>query len=102
RSRDVPPCDDLAGAWPKVLERGLRAALAEAEGWPLRRESEPVAALLSVSSHPETVAARHSGFVSQFTEDHRHRSEGSRHSFRGRRLGESHIGRVGTRLGMLV
>src|SRR5918996_4628010 len=57
RRGDVSSGDHIAGARAEALERGLRAALAAAEGWPLRREPEPATALLPVSGDPEAVAA---------------------------------------------
>src|ERR1700681_1321407 len=56
RRRHLPSRDDVAPARAKTLERGLCAALAPAEGRPLRREPEPPAALLSVPGDPQAVA----------------------------------------------
>ena len=56
--RHVPPGDDAARARPEALERRLRAALAPAQGRPLRREPQPPAALLPVPGDPEAVARR--------------------------------------------
>src|SRR5476651_2786069 len=44
----LPHGHDLARAGTQALERSLCAALAPAEGWPLRRESQPDAALLPI------------------------------------------------------
>src|SRR5690606_21892189 len=49
----IPPGHYLARAGSAPVERGLCAALAPAEGRPLRREPQPAAALLSVSGDPE-------------------------------------------------
>ena len=54
--RDLPARDR-----PRAVERGLRAALAPAEGRPLRREPEPPAALLPVPGGAEALARRHPG-----------------------------------------
>ena len=59
--RHVPPGHHLARARPQALERGLRAALAPAQGRPLRREPQPAAALLPVPGDHEAVAGGHSG-----------------------------------------
>ena len=55
------PATFLRALGPRALERRLRAALAPAEGRPLRREPEPAAALLPVPGDPEADAARHPG-----------------------------------------
>ena len=55
--RHLSPGDDLARARAEAVERRLCAAVAPAEGRPLRREPEPPAALLSVPGDPEAVAA---------------------------------------------
>jgi glycyl-tRNA synthetase alpha chain len=49
----------LARAGAGAVARGLRAAVAPPEGWPLRRESQPHAALLPVSGRVETLAGEH-------------------------------------------
>ena len=54
--RHLPSGHHLARARPQALERGLRAALAPAQGRPLRREPEPAAALLPVPGDHEAVA----------------------------------------------
>src|SRR5205807_54015 len=53
----------VARARAEALERGLRAAIAAAEGWPLWREPEPAAALLPVPGDPQAVAAGPAGSV---------------------------------------
>src|SRR4051794_26041255 len=82
------PCHDLAFAWPAAVARGLCATVASAEGWALRRESEPAAALLPVPGDPEAGPFECSGDVSRKRARHRPRSHAARHPFRGRRLGE--------------
>src|SRR6185437_9256320 len=47
---------NAARAGAEAVESRLCAAFAEAEGRPLRRESEPLAALLPVSGDPQTLA----------------------------------------------
>ena len=61
--RHLPSRDDAARARAEALERGLCAALAAAEGRPLRRKPQPAAALLPVSGDHEAVAAEPSGPV---------------------------------------
>src|SRR5580698_732177 len=63
RRRHLSSRHDVARARPEAVGCGLCAAVAAAQGWPLRREPEPVAALLPVPGHPETVAARFAGAV---------------------------------------
>src|SRR5260370_36035971 len=65
--------DHAARAWPKTLEGRLRAAVAAAEGWPLWRKSQPVAALLPVSGDHQAIAAEPSGVVSEVACRDRHR-----------------------------
>src|SRR5439155_8203701 len=48
RRRHLPSGDHAARARAEALERGLRSAIAPAEGRPLRREPEPAAALLPI------------------------------------------------------
>ena len=96
------PATTLRALGPKPLERRLCAALAPAEGRPLRREPEPAAALLPVPGDPEAVAARPPGALSQVARRHRHRSEAPRHPLRRGRLGKPDARRLGARLGMLV
>ena len=67
------PGDHAARARAEALERGLCAALAPAEGRPLRRESQPAAALLPVPGDHEAVAAEPSGAVSEVARRDRHR-----------------------------
>src|ERR1700704_5093776 len=71
--RHLSPGDDLARARAKAMERGLCAALAPAEGWPLRRKSQPAAALLPVPGDHEAVAAEPSGSLSEVAGRDRHR-----------------------------
>ena len=59
------PATTLARARPQALERGLRAALAPAQGRPLRREPQPAAALLPVPGDHEAVAGRLPGPLSR-------------------------------------
>ena len=67
------PATTLARARPQALERGLRAALAPAQGRPLRREPQPAAALLPVPGDHEAVAGRHPGPLPGEPRPHRHR-----------------------------
>src|SRR5206468_12617790 len=53
RRRHLSPRHHTARAGSEALERGLCATLAAAKGWPLRRESQPAAALLPVPGDPE-------------------------------------------------
>ena len=62
--RHLPSGDHAARARAEALERRLRAAVAPAEGRPLRREPEPAAALLPVPGDPEAVAAGPAGPLS--------------------------------------
>src|SRR5581483_4130755 len=61
--RHLPSGDYAARAGPQAVECRLCAAVAPAQGWPLRREPEPDAALLPVPGHPQAVAAEPSGTV---------------------------------------
>ena len=96
------PATTLARARAKALERGLCAALAPAQGRPLRRESEPDAALLPVPGDHEAVAAEPSGAVPEVARRDRHRFRRARHPLRRGRLGEPDAGRLGPRVGVLV
>src|SRR5450755_3766720 len=49
--------NDLARAGAKAVEGRLCAALAPAQGWPLRRKPQSAAALLSIPGNNKTVAA---------------------------------------------
>ena len=102
RRRHLPPGDHAAGARAEALERRLRAAVAAAEGRPLRREPEPAAALLPVPGDPEAVAARPAGALSEVARRHRRRPQAARHPLRRGRLGEPDARRLGARLGVLV
>ena len=73
RRRHLSPRDHAARARSEALERGLCAAIAAAEGWPLWRKSQPAAALLPVSGDPEAVAAGPAGSLSQVAGSDRHR-----------------------------
>src|SRR5690606_11979366 len=77
-------------------------ALTAAQGRPLRRESEPAAALLSVSGHPEALARRPAGSLSAVARGDRDRPRAARHPLRRGRLGEPDARCLGTGLGMLV
>ena len=61
RRRHLPSGDHAARARAEAVERRLCAALAPAEGRPLRREPEPAAALLPVPGDPEAEPARPAG-----------------------------------------
>ena len=50
------PATTLRALGPEAVERGLRAAVAAAQGRPLWRKPEPAAALLPVPGDPEAVA----------------------------------------------
>ena len=86
--RHLPPGHHLARARPQALERGLRAALAPAQGRPLRREPQPAAALLPVPGDHEAVAGGLPGPLPGEPGAHRHRPDGARHPLRRGRLGE--------------
>ena len=102
RRRHLSSGDDAARARPEAVECRLCAALAPAQGRPLRREPQPAAALLSVPGDPQTVAGRSAGALSEIALRHRHRSEAARHPLRRGRLGKPDARRLGARLGMLV
>src|SRR5882672_917712 len=59
--RHLSSGDDVARARAEAVECGLCAALAKAQGWPLRRKSQSAAALLPVPGDHEAVAAEPSG-----------------------------------------
>ena len=59
------PATTLRALGPQALEGRLCAALAPAEGRPLRREPQPAAALLPVPGDPEAVAAGPAGALSR-------------------------------------
>ena len=59
------PATTLRSLGPEALERRLCAALAPAEGRPLRREPQPAAALLPVPGDPEAVAGQPAGPLSR-------------------------------------
>ena len=86
--RHLPPGHHLARARPQALERGLRAALAPAQGRALRREPQPAAALLPVPGDHEAVAGGLPGPLPGEPGAHRHRPDGARHPLRRGRLGE--------------
>ena len=50
------PATTLRSLGPEALESRLRSAVTPAQGWPLRREPQSAAALLSVSGDPEAFA----------------------------------------------
>ena len=58
RRRHLPPGHHAALARPRALVRRLRPALAPPDRRPLRRQPEPLAALLPVPGHHQTLAAR--------------------------------------------
>ena len=63
----------------KSLEGSLCPAITPAQGWPLWRKPQPLAALLPVSGDPETIAAGSAGPVSRIAVCHRHRPRQSRY-----------------------
>src|SRR4051812_49524958 len=63
--RHLPSGDDPAGAWAAAVARRLCPALAAAEGRALRREPEPLPALLPVPGHPEAEPAEPPGALSR-------------------------------------
>ena len=89
RRGHVPSGDDAARARPEAVERRLRAALAPAQGWPLRREPEPPAALLPVPGDHEAVAGRHPGPLPAEPRRHRHRHARSTTSASSRTTGKA-------------
>ena len=97
------PATTLRALGPEALERGLRPALAPAQGRPLRREPQPAAALLPVPGDPEAVAARHPGPLSRQPATRIGIDpDAARHPLRRGRLGEPDARRLGPRLGGLV
>ena len=57
------PATTLRALGPAALVRGLRPALAPPDRRPLRRQPEPLAALLPVPGHHQTLAARPAGHL---------------------------------------
>src|SRR5262249_7323392 len=100
-SRDFAPGDHLAGAGPQALACRLCPALAAAQGWALRREPQPAAALLPVPGDPEAVAYRRADDLSGKPKNARYRSQAPRYSLCRGRLGEPDARRLGPRLGSL-
>ena len=96
------PATTLRALGPKPLERGLCAAVAPAQGRPLRRESQPAAALLPVSGDPEAVAAGPAGALSEIARRDRHRLRAARYPLCRGRLGKPDARRLGIGLGVLV
>ena len=92
----------LRALGPEALVRRLCAALAPADGRPLRREPDAAAALLPVPGDPEAVADRHPRALSGLAGGDRHRHHPARHPLRRGRLGEPDARRLGPRLGSLV
>src|SRR5262249_5110304 len=76
-----------AGA--RSLARRLRPALAPSKGRSIWRKPQSPSALLSIPSHPETIARRYSGALPRLSRCDRNRSAPARHSLRRRRLGKS-------------
>src|SRR6218665_2857284 len=100
--RYVPHREEAGRAWPQALEGRLCAALAPAQGRPLRREPQPAAALLPVPGDPEAVARQHPGTLPGIAQADRPRFRPARHPLRRGRLGEPDAGCLGAGLGMLV
>src|SRR3989338_2725372 len=92
--RDLP-----ARARAGAMEGRLRAAVAPSQGWTLRREPEPPAALLPVSGGAEARAVRYPRLVSRLAGSARFRPQAERHPLRRGRLGEPDARRMGARLG---
>ena len=102
RRRHLPPGDHAARARPAALVGRLRPAVAPPDRRPLRRQPEPLAALLPVPGHHQTLAARLPGHLPRLARRHRHRHGSARHPLRRGRLGEPDARRLGPRLGGLV
>src|ERR1700687_2250831 len=102
RRGHLSPGDDVARARPETLERGLCAALAAAQGWPLRRKSQPAAALLPVPGDSEAVAAGPPAALSKIAGSNRHRCTSARYPLCRGRLGKPDAWRLGAWVGMLV
>src|SRR3984893_9696624 len=102
RRRHLSPRHHAARARPKTMECGLCAAVAAAEGWSLRRKSQPAAALLPVPGDPEAVAAGHSGTLFEIARRDRRRFTPARHPLCRGRLGKPDARRLGAGLGVLV
>ena len=102
RGRHLPPGHDAARARPAALGGRLRAALAAPDRRALRREPEPLPALLPVPGDREALAAGLPGPLSRLARRDRHRHGPARHPLRRGRLGEPDARRLGPRLGGLV
>ena len=102
RRRHLSSGDDAARARAEAVEGRLCAAVAPAEGRPLRRKPQPAAALLPVPGDPQAVAAGPAGPVSEIARRDRHRFRPARHPLCRGRLGKPDARRLGARLGMLV
>ena len=96
------PATTLRALGPAALGRRLRPALAPPDRRPLRRQPEPLAALLPVPGDHQTLAARPAGHLPRLARRHRHRHGPARHPLRRGRLGEPDARRLGPRLGGLV
>src|SRR5947207_2409070 len=84
-----------ASARPRALASGLRAAIAAAEGWPLRREPESHAALLPVPGGAEALTRGHSRSLPGIAESAGLRSPEKRCALRRGQLGKPDARRVG-------
>src|SRR5947207_8132488 len=73
RRRHLPSRHHAARARAETVERGLCATVAPPQGRPLRRKSQPAAALLPVPGDPETVAAGPAGALSEIARRDRRR-----------------------------
>jgi glycyl-tRNA synthetase alpha chain len=96
------PGDHAARARAQAVERRLCAALAPAQGRPLRREPQPAAALLPVPGDPEAVAADLQELYLKSLGRDRHRSRSCTTSASSRTTGKARRSAPGAGLGVLV
>src|SRR5687767_15410306 len=95
RRRNVPHGDVPARRRAGTVERRLRATVAPPQGRPLRRQSEPAAALLSVSGRAQALACEHPGALPRFAEGPGHQPARARYPLRRGRLGVATLGAWG-------
>src|SRR5690606_32502582 len=102
RRRHLPPGDLPPVDRARAVVGGLRATVAPADRWPLRRQPEPPAALLPVPEQREAEPGRYPRTLQRFTARARHRPAGTRPAVRRGQLGIADARRVGPRLGSLA
>src|SRR5437762_10595936 len=99
RRRHVAHGDVPARTRAGAVARRLCAAVAPAEGWPLRRKSQSDAALLPVPGRVEALAAGYPRSLSRIARGAWPRPQAERRSLRRGRLGESDTRCMGPGLG---